>query len=66
MLSTVRASQPTQLMIGPAAAKHAAKYVPGAEGEEEEPGFERVVVVRDGEGTRAGVRNGEAKSKEQT
>jgi len=53
-------------MIGPAAAKHAAKYVPGAEGEEEESGFERIVVVRGGGRSGAGVRNGEAKGKEQT
>lgn len=53
-------------MIGPAAAKDAAKNVPSAEGEEEESGFERVVVVRDGERSGAGVRNGEAEGKEQT
>ena len=53
-------------MIRPTAAKHAAKYVSRAEGEEEEPGFERVVVVRNGECSGAGVRNGEAKGKEQT
>ena len=63
MVSTARASQSTQLMIRPTAAKHAAKYVSRAEGEEEEPGFERVVVVRNGECSGAGVRNGEAKSK---
>jgi hypothetical protein len=53
-------------MIGPAAAKHATKYVPCAEGEEDESGFERIVVVRDGECSGAGVRNREAKGKEQT
>jgi hypothetical protein len=64
MVSTARASQSTQLMIIPAPAKHAAKYVPGAEREEEESGFERVVVVRDGECSGAGVRNREAKRKQ--
>jgi hypothetical protein len=53
-------------MIGPAPAKHASQYVPGAEGEEKESGFERVVVVRDGECSGAGVRNREAKGEEQT
>ena len=65
-MPTARACLPTQLMIRPAPAKHAAKYVPGAEGEEEEPSFERVVVVRIGECSGAGVRNGEAEGKEQT
>jgi hypothetical protein len=65
-MPTARASQSTQLMIRPAPAKHAAQYVPGAKGEEKESGFERIVVVRVGECSGAGVRNGEAKSKEQT
>ena len=66
MMTTVCASQPTQLPVRPPAAEHAAEHAPHAEGEEDKPGFERVIVVRVGERSGARVCDAVAKGEEQS
>jgi len=66
MTSTVCVGQPTQLPVGPPAPEHAAEHAPCAEGEKDEPGSERVIVVRLGERSGARVCNAAAKGEEQT
>jgi hypothetical protein len=55
-----------QLPVRPTSAEQAAEYAPAAEGEEDEPGLESVVVIRVGECSRARECDGEAKCKEKT
>ena len=66
MMSTVCARQPTQLPVGPPAAEHAAEHASCAEGQEDEPGSERVVVVCVGERSGTRVCDAVAKGEEQT
>ena len=65
-MSTVCASQPTQLPVRPPPPEHAAEHAPCAKGEEDESGSERVVVVRFGERSGARVCDAAAKGEEQT
>jgi hypothetical protein len=66
MMSTVCATQPTQLSVRPPAAEHAAEHAPCTEREEDESGSERVVVVCVGERSGARVCDAVSKSEEQT
>lgn len=65
-MSTVCASQPTQLPVRPPPPEHAAEHAPGSERDEDEPGSERVVVVCLGERSGARVCDAVAEGEERT
>ena len=55
-----------QLPVRPPAAEHTTEHAPRAEGEEDNPGYERVIVVRVGERSGARVCDAVAKGEEQS